>query len=125
MSKPDFRKALSSQRAELLASLGLRYDALSSHGRVSEEDQASLTHEEFISMARNRIEHEKLKQLNAALERLEDGDFGICQECGEEIAAKRLKAIPWARYCIHCQEEMATREPAENEVAPVQGLLAD
>lgn len=124
-SRQDFRKTLTLHRAELMAGLGLRPDSLASQGRVSEEDQATVTHEEFISMARNRIEHLKLKELNAALQRLEDGDYGVCQECGEAIAARRLRAIPWAKYCVVCQELVTNRPPHENEVAPAEGALAE
>ena len=46
-----------------------------------------------------------VRQLRAALDRIEDGTYGICCECEEEIAPKRLKAIPWAQLCIQCQEE--------------------
>jgi DnaK suppressor protein len=120
-----FRNALHSQRAELMSSLGLRMDSLSSQGRVSEEDQASITHEEFISLTRNRIEHDKLKQLNAALERLSQGCYGLCLECGESIAPKRLAALPWARYCIHCQEMASHRAADEAEMVPAEGVLAD
>jgi RNA polymerase-binding transcription factor len=45
-----------------------------------------------------------LSQVEAALERIEDGEFGICLECEEPISAKRLAAVPWAVYCLHCQE---------------------
>jgi DnaK suppressor protein len=41
-----------------------------------------------------------------ALGRLKAGDFGDCQACGEPIAAKRLRALPWARYCLACQDSM-------------------
>jgi DnaK suppressor protein len=39
-----------------------------------------------------------------ALARLEEGDFGACDECEEKMSKKRLDAIPWARYCVSCQE---------------------
>ena len=39
-----------------------------------------------------------------ALDRLQSGDFGVCLSCEEAIAPKRLSAIPWARYCVTCQE---------------------
>jgi DnaK suppressor protein len=120
----EFRQTLTLQRAEVMASLGIRFDGLSSLGRVSEEDQATVTHEEFISMARNRIEHDKLRQLNAALQRMEDGDYGVCQECGEEIAPKRLKAIPWAKFCVTCQDLVAARAE-DNEVAPAEAVLSE
>lgn len=121
----SFRQTLSQQRSELLSGLGLKLDALASSGRVSEEDQATITHEEYISVARNRLEHEKLQLLNAALRRCDDGDFGICLECGEEIAPKRLKAVPWAKYCIVCQDLVSSRPPGEHEVAPAEAALAD
>ena len=44
-----------------------------------------------------------LRQVEAARDRLRDGTFGICQRCEEEIAPKRLRAIPWAAYCVSCQ----------------------
>jgi len=44
------------------------------------------------------------RQLRAAIVRIHDGTYGLCRECEEEIAPKRLKAIPWAQLCIQCQE---------------------
>jgi DnaK suppressor protein len=46
----------------------------------------------------------RLRELKSALRRLETGVYGICLECESEIGLKRLKAVPWARYCIVCQE---------------------
>ena len=45
-----------------------------------------------------------VRQLRSALDRIDEGTYGICRECEEEIAPKRLKAIPWAQLCIECQE---------------------
>ena len=52
------------------------------------------------------LEHQSklLMQVGAALERADDGEFGICLECEESISPKRLAAVPWAAYCLHCQE---------------------
>ena len=44
------------------------------------------------------------RRLRAAIERLSEGSYGVCLECEEYIAPKRLKAIPWAELCIRCQE---------------------
>ena len=41
-----------------------------------------------------------------ALKRIENDTYGVCAECEEEISPKRLKALPWAKYCIRCQEIM-------------------
>ncbi len=50
-----------------------------------------------------------LRNVNGALKRLDKGTFGICQQCDEPIPEKRLNALPWAAYCIPCQEEVDRR----------------
>jgi DnaK suppressor protein len=45
------------------------------------------------------------REVDAALRRIEEGAYGICESCEEEISAKRLQALPWARYCVVCQEQ--------------------
>ena len=49
-------------------------------------------------------EFSQLRNARAALRRIEEGNFGICQECDQDIHPKRLAAVPWAPYCIRCQE---------------------
>lgn len=46
----------------------------------------------------------ELIQVKKALERIENGEYGICQECGREIPMERLKAIPYTSYCVECLE---------------------
>ena len=46
-----------------------------------------------------------LQLVNESLERLKDGSYGYCLVCNEEVQAKRLDAVPWARHCIECQEK--------------------
>src|SRR5579859_3905775 len=45
-----------------------------------------------------------LTLVNNALQRLENGTYGLCQQCGEAIAPKRLEALPWAERCVSCEE---------------------
>ena len=47
----------------------------------------------------------KLKAINEALRKIEDGIYGECEECGENINKKRLNVLPFARYCVKCQSE--------------------
>lgn len=49
----------------------------------------------------------RLKEINAALERIKNGTFGICEECGSRITKKRLEAIPYTDVCIDCANERA------------------
>ena len=51
----------------------------------------------------------RIQSVKLALERIEDGTYGTCIECEQEISPKRLKAVPWASCCVHCQE-IADRE---------------
>jgi DnaK suppressor protein len=103
-----YRKLLADKHAELLASLGeTRFDTLSHLGRIAEEDQAMLSHEEFIGLSRNSMDFGNLRQVEAALARIAAGAYGICAECEEEISEKRLAAVPWAEYCIGCQARLA------------------
>jgi DnaK suppressor protein len=53
-----------------------------------------------------------LRNVRGALARIEDGSFGVCLHCEEDINPKRLNAVPWAPYCITCQE-MADRSKVE------------
>src|ERR1700719_1934104 len=46
-----------------------------------------------------------LRNVRAALRRIEDGSFGTCLHCEEEISPKRVAAVPWAPFCIQCQEQ--------------------
>src|SRR5712692_4578647 len=57
-------------------------------------------------------EFKQLRDARAALRRIQDGSFGTCQECEEDIHPKRLAAVPWAPFCIRCQD-VADRNPQE------------
>ena len=61
------------------------------------------------------LEHQSrsLTDINSALERIDSGEFGICLECEEPISPKRLAAVPWAAYCLHCQEKRDAEASAE------------
>jgi DnaK suppressor protein len=68
----------------------------------SEEAQSALDRELTIrSLEQNSY---LLHAIKVALQRLEDGAYGICSGCDGEISEKRLAALPWAAYCIACQE---------------------
>jgi DnaK suppressor protein len=67
---------------------------------------------EFVARTLER-EAKSLMQIGGALKRIDDGEFGICLECDEPISPKRLAAVPWAAYCLHCQEMHETQEGTE------------
>jgi len=102
-----YRLRLQQKREEVLSGLGVKFDTLARMGRVAEDDQAQISHEEFVSLHLNRLDYGQLRLIDEALDRLSSGDYGICLGCEEAIPAKRLAALPWARYCVPCQEREA------------------
>ncbi|NWF55021.1 MAG: TraR/DksA family transcriptional regulator [Syntrophaceae bacterium] len=56
---------------------------------------------------------EKLKRIAAALERLQDSTYGVCEECGGQIGEKRLLAMPFTAYCLECQQALEDEELSE------------
>jgi RNA polymerase-binding transcription factor len=71
-------------------------------------DQAAAEYERQTLAFKAAVARQTLRNLTQALERMRQGTFGECAECGHDIESKRLEAIPWARYCVKCQE---SREP--------------
>ena len=67
-------------------------------------DQAAAEYERQSIVHKSNTARQMLKTLTQALERIQHGNFGECAECGGDIEPKRLEAIPWARYCVKCQE---------------------
>ena len=60
------------------------------------------TKELLISMSAN--DRRLLELIDEALQRVEAGEYGECVNCGESVQEKRLDAVPWARYCVKCQD---------------------
>ncbi|HTM47661.1 MAG TPA: TraR/DksA family transcriptional regulator [Bryobacteraceae bacterium] len=108
-----YLEMLLEKRQTVLSSLGTNADALLAGDRVSDEDQAQHSLAEAVSLRLNRFEYLQLRQIQEALERLELDEFGVCLSCREPIAPKRLRALPWAKFCVKCQERIADSPPAE------------
>lgn len=69
-------------------------------------DMGSDTYEQDNTLRLMNNEGEVLEQIEAALERIEDGDYGSCVECSGRIPKMRLKAIPYTPYCVKCASEI-------------------
>ena len=81
-----------------------------------EGDLSQQSHEEWLFLNRNTLEIKLLREVEDAVRRIDQGVYGICAECEEPISEKRLAALPWARYCVKCQELLASGPGAyENE----------
>ena len=77
--------------------------------------------QEDIEFALVQMKSETLNKITDALARLEQGDYGNCFDCGEEIAEKRLKALPFAVRCKDCEEARENAERRERQLAQRRG----
>lgn len=59
--------------------------------------------EQDISLGRMESESDEIKEIEEALDRMQDGSFGLCENCEKRIPKERLKAIPYARLCVACK----------------------
>ncbi len=97
------RAILSALREQEIARLTSMVHHEKERDAVEESDQARIQQEMEMHVSLLWRSQNRLQVIWAALERLEQGRFGLCEECGEEISLERLSAIPMASYCIECQ----------------------
>lgn len=101
------RKRLTQKRDEItdLYVTDLRAgQKLSDSGAEDLVDRANDAYNREFMLSLSGSERDALLEVEQALERLDAGEYGNCDHCDEKIPAKRLQAVPWARYCIDCQE---------------------
>jgi len=79
-------------------------------GVLDDGEVADVDVQEDIELALIQIKQETIERIDAALARLEAGQYGCCVECGDEISEARLRALPFAVRCVECEE---TREAAD------------
>ena len=108
MNETVYKENLLKKRAEILAerggkSLSTPMDNNTRQGDMA--DQASGTNEVHIQLKLKQTDAKILQAIEEALKRLDSGSYGLCRDCGEDIAAARLNAIPWTRVCIGCKEK--------------------
>ena len=115
---PELRASLLAERARITSDRQSQLQVLVTPENTATEDQVPLLHEQFVAITTSSRDRQRLASIQSALERLERGEFGICESCEEEIPLKRLQAIPWASCCVPCQERMERTASVDE-----QGLL--
>jgi DnaK suppressor protein len=111
-----YKLALLSLRARLRGDVSALADAaLASGGKGGSAsstvpshmaDMGTDTYEQDNTLLLMHNEEETLAQIEAALERIENGTFGFCTECGARIPKARLNALPYTPYCVKCASEL-------------------
>lgn len=83
---------------------------------LDDGDWATVDLAEDVSFKQLGTHRETLVKIDAAIRKLTEGTYGICEECGEEISEERLKVMPFAIYCRDCQENIEQLEAIEKEL---------
>ncbi|HLI29692.1 MAG TPA: TraR/DksA family transcriptional regulator [Terriglobia bacterium] len=106
--KGSYRTLLLKKRNELLAEVRRGPEALATSVQSPDAVEFAVKAAEQDLTARTAdLRSRVLKEIDRALERVVRGSYGICESCEEEISPARLKAIPWARYCVRCQDMLS------------------
>jgi RNA polymerase-binding protein DksA len=105
MPTPDtaaIRSRLEAQLAELAGALRDRHEELTQPLDADFAEQASQLEDQDTNQALESAHLSAIRQIRAALQRIEDGSYGTCMKCGGPIAPARLEALPTATLCIAC-----------------------
>ena len=113
MKKNEVRDMLLKMKDNLLQEIASNMKMEIGHLQEAIADMYDLADDErerqFSILLCNR-DREKLELIEEALERIEEGTYGTCEDCGAKIAEGRIKVMPFARYCITCQSRIEREE---------------
>jgi DnaK suppressor protein len=107
-----YRNALEAKQAEL-EQLVRNRDGIAIEKSPDALDEVQYATERELAIRNLDRESNLLRNVRGALRRIEEGDFGVCLHCEEDISPKRLVAVPWTPFCIQCQE-LADRSQSDN-----------
>jgi len=120
--KEELRKMLLEKKREVWEEVKSRlFEQLGKNYReeietaLDEGDKALTDLAEETGLSLVDLRKDILDKIDHALEKLENGTYGICEDCGAEISTERLKAMPFAIYCVPCKEKREELEKIERE----------
>jgi DnaK suppressor protein len=123
----DLKRMLQDRQRELVTEVqgkirGVRAEGAEKPHEVMDQGETSeVDIQEDIELALIQMKAETLNKINEALARLEEGRYGMCFECGEEIAEARLRALPFAVRCKDCEEAREIAAQRERSMAQRRG----
>jgi DnaK suppressor protein len=125
----ELKTMLEERRRELLSEVqGKIRDVRAESGKerdvLDQGESSEVDIQEDIEFALIQMKSETLNKINEALRRLDEGTYGNCFECGEEIAHARLRALPFAVRCKDCEEARENAEQRERMMARKSGSAA-
>jgi DnaK suppressor protein len=124
----ELKKMLEDRRRELMNDVQGRMRDVRDNDKdrdvLDQGESSEVDIQEDIEFALIQMKSETLNKIDAALRRLDEGTYGGCFECGEEISEARLRALPFAVRCKDCEEARETAEQRERAMAQKRGSSA-
>lgn len=107
-----FRKQLVQKKEDILVEAGKTKSEMTDHTTnvPDPNDRATLESGRSFELRIRDRERKLLSKIDEAIAKIDDGTYGICEDCGEEIGIKRLEARPVTTLCIDCKTVQETRE---------------
>jgi DnaK suppressor protein len=101
-----YRDILERKREEILAASPARTPATEPGSKSGDWiDQSSQENDLHVRLALKQTDHKLFRAIEDAIHRVDQGTYGICMDCENEIAPARLEAVPWTRVCIECKSK--------------------
>ena len=117
-----YKEALTKKMAELSETLGNRRPLAVEFTPEACERMVLAAQRDLAGLALDR--HSRIfREVKAAMARIGDGSYGVCENCEQAIMLRRLDAVPWARYCVQCQDSL-DRGPNPTTQAAVSAPIA-
>ena len=88
-------------------------------------DRATVETDRHLALIMRERDRLLIGEVRAALARMEDGEYGVCQECGEEIGLARLRAQPTATLCVHCKSRFEALSRAAMQVSRAESAFQE
>jgi DnaK suppressor protein len=109
-----YRQVLENKMAELSAIVRNR-EGIAIEKSPDALDEVQHAAERELAIRNLDRETQLLRQVRGALRRMNESAYGVCLHCDEDISPKRLSAVPWAAYCINCQQLVDSHQVTESE----------
>ena len=105
----EVKNQLLKMREDLLREVSESYETCREMGQDGVPDigdMSTIAYNRDVLFNLSETQQQKVRDIDAALERMAEGEYGICAECGEEISPRRMEVRPFSRYCIECKSEL-------------------
>lgn len=105
----EIRNQLIQMRDELLKEVSDSYETcreLGQDGVPDIGDMSTIAYNRDVLFNLSETQQQKIRDIDAALDRMDQGEYGVCMECGEEISPRRMEVRPFSRYCIECKTDI-------------------